>query len=386
MRWWTSTRSWPLSGRPEASTRSDTPAEGPHRPDPPGRDRRRLDPRGIAIAVLSFAAAAAATLWIIGRSGVDPAEALRYLPLQAHLLALAAYLVDLVARGVRVSLVARGLRLPLTLVTSIEAQLAGEAAAAVTPARIGADPAKIAVLRRDGSPIGSCGALLIAEMSAESAVLLLSALVILVGPWDAWIAVGLAGYAVVVSFAGIVAFFASRASESDPPRFWRWLRLGRARWEGLRHTSREFRADTTRLRRLSPSRTVAILAATCVHIGARVIVLALLVLPLASIGSVTLPPGGLEELVLRPFFVLYATALLPPPGGGGGVEIVFATVLGGVLPEAALASTLVWWRFYTFYLGAALGALLILRLRWYAPRRPTGDDTDSSRETSRSFS
>ncbi len=337
------------------------------------------------MAVLSFATALAATLWIIGQSGVDPAAALRYVPAHAHLFALAAYLLDLLARAARISLVARGLGLPLTLVTSIKAQLAGEAAAAVTPARIGADPAKIAVLRRDGATVGSCGALLLAEMGAESAVLLLSAVVVVLGPWDAWIAVGLAGYAVVVSSAGVAAFFGSRASESDPPRVWRWLRLGRARWEGLRRTTREFRSDTARLKGLSPARVGAVLAVSGVHIAARVLVLALLVLPLASAGSVVLPPGALEEVILRPFFVLYATALLPPPGGGGGVELVFASVLGGILPEQALAATLVWWRFYTFYLGAALGALLLLRRGSYGSKRPGDVDTKSSRETSESI-
>lgn len=361
MRLLVSTESWLLSRPPEGST--------------------ALDRRGTLVAVVSLAATAAATLWIIAQSGVDPGDALRHLPLKAHILGLTAYLVDLICRGARVSMVARGLRLPLTLGTSIRGQLAGEAAAAVTPARIGADPAKIAVLRRDGVPIGSCGALLVGEMCAEASVLVLSAIVVLVGPWDAWIAAGLVAYAAVVSAAGVAAFVASRASESDPPRVWRWLRLGPAQWEGLRRTSREFRADTARLRELSRPRILAILAVTCGHIVARVSVLALLVVPLASTGGLSLPPGGIEELVLRPFFVLYATALLPPPGGGGGVELVFATVLGGVLPEAALASTLVWWRFYTFYLGAALGALLLLRFRSSGRAPESARDTGASRET-----
>jgi len=229
----------------------------------------------------------------------------------------------------------------------------------VTPARVGADPAKIAVLRRDGATVGSCGALLIAEMGAESALLTLCAVAVLVGPWDAWVALGLAGYALVVSSAGIVAFFASRASEGEAPGWWRLLRLGPARWEGLRDTTRQFRADTARLRGLSAGRMVAVLATSGVHIAARVLVLALLVLPLAAGGGMSLPAGAVSELILRPFFVIYATALLPPPGGGGGVELVFASTLGGILPPEALGAVMVWWRFYTFYLGAALGALML---------------------------
>jgi hypothetical protein len=85
--------------------------------------------------------------------------------------------------------------------------------------------------------------------------------------------------------------------------------------------------------------------------------------------------------VLRPFFVLYTTALLPPPGGGGGVEVVFATLLGGVLPDAMLASALVWWRVYTFYLGAALGALVLLGPGVAAPWR-SGASEDRERSGS----
>ena len=326
------------------------------------------------MALLSLAAAAGATLWILQRSGADPAEALRYLPARAHLLAAGAFAVDLLARGTRVLLVARGLGLPLTLGTSVKAQLAGEGLGAVTPSRVGADPAKIWVLRRDGMGVGSCGALLVAEMGAESLVLLLSAAVILLGPWSPWLGAGLAAYALVVSSVGIAAFLVSRASDTDPPSLWLRLGLGAGRWAALRRATREFRADTTRLRNLRAPWVAGVLGATVVHMVARVSVLSLLVLPMLAAGAASLPPGGATELVLRPFFVLYTTALLPPPGGGGGVEVVFATLLGGVLPDAVLASALVWWRVYTFYLGAALGALVLLGPGVAAPWRSAGSE------------
>jgi uncharacterized membrane protein YbhN (UPF0104 family) len=133
--------------------------------------------------------------------------------------------------------------------------------------------------------------------------------------------------------------------------------LGAGRWASFLRTTREFREHTGRLRRLRPRAVLGILAATVLHIGARVAVLPLLVLPLAT--GMFVPLGTFPELVVRPFFVLYATALLPPPGGGGGVEVVFAAVLSGLLGPALLAATLVWWRFYTFYLSAALGGLAL---------------------------
>jgi len=331
-------------------------------------------------AAASLAAGGAATLWILRRSDADPAEALGHLPLEAHLLALLAFGVEFLARGIRVLLVARALGLPLTLATSVKAQLAGDGLAAVTPSRVGADPAKMTVLRRDGLGVGSCGALLVAEMGAESLVLLAVALVILVGPWSAWLATGLAGYAGVVSSLGVVAFLASRASDTDPPALWLRLGLGASRWGALRRATHQFRVDTARLREVRAPWVVGVLAATLVHILARMAVLPLLVLPLVSDDGLYLSSDGLAQLVLRPLFVLYATALLPPPGGGGGVEVAFATALGRLLQGEALAATVIWWRVYTFYLGAALGGLLVLLPGLATPWHRREGDTAPSRE------
>ena len=108
---------------------------------------------------------------------------------------------------------------------------------------------------------------------------------------------------------------------------------------------------------------MAVLTATLAHIGARVAILPLLVLPVGGLASTPLPSEGLTPLVVRPFAVLYGSALLPPPGGGGGVEIAFATALGDLLQPQVLAAALLWWRVYTFYLGALLGGLLIVARR-----------------------
>jgi hypothetical protein len=47
----------------------------------------------------------------------------------------------------------------------------------------------------------------------------------------------------------------------------------------------------------------------------------------------------------------------PVPGGGGIVEVGFKATLAGVIPVALFGASLVWWRFYTFYLYILLGAL-----------------------------
>jgi hypothetical protein len=40
------------------------------------------------------------------------------------------------------------------------------------------------------------------------------------------------------------------------------------------------------------------------------------------------------------------------------VELAFRAALGRVIPPGLFAASLVWWRFYTFYLYIALGALV----------------------------
>jgi uncharacterized membrane protein YbhN (UPF0104 family) len=121
----------------------------------------------------------------------------------------------------------------------------------------------------------------------------------------------------------------------------------------------DFRAHSSRLCELPARRMLGTAICTGAHIAARLAILPILVLPLLG-GTAGSGTTRWVELVLVPFFVLYATALLPPPGGGGGVELTFAALLTGSLGVAALPATLLWWRVYTFYLGAACGALLLL--------------------------
>jgi uncharacterized membrane protein YbhN (UPF0104 family) len=177
------------------------------------------------------------------------------------------------------------------------------------------------------------------------------------------------GYAAIVSLASIAALALLRMpSPDEPPRSWVRLRLGAQRWENARRAIAEFKIQARRLSTLPALWTIGVVLATVVHIGARLAVLPTLALPLFAATAGSAPP--LADMVLRPFFVLYATALLPPPGGGGGVEVTFAAALGDTLGPGALAATVVWWRIYTFYLSAALGALTLIPPRRPAPRIP----------------
>jgi uncharacterized membrane protein YbhN (UPF0104 family) len=65
----------------------------------------------------------------------------------------------------------------------------------------------------------------------------------------------------------------------------------------------------------------------------------------------------LAPLVLWPLILLYGSVAAPAPGGGGVVEYGFAKAFEGTLTPAVLATALIWWRFYSYYLYILLGSL-----------------------------
>lgn len=296
---------------------------------------------------------------MMSRGGVDPVRALTAIAPGTHLLLAGVALLEVAARGVRVAAVAGGLGERVPVATSVRAQLAADALGAVTPMRAGADPAKLAMLRKSGIPVGVCGAIVLGEMASEVLVLLASsALLALLVDHARWVSLGLLGYALIVACPAALVLVLSRLPPNQPPSPWRRLRLGPKKWTKFRAAAALFRERSVRLLRIPPRWVAPILVAAVVHIACRLAVLPLLVTPLLD----SPPPGGLlGDLVLRPFFVLYATALLPPPGGGGGVELTFAAALGGVLDPATLGVTLLWWRLYTFHLTALAGGVMLLR-------------------------
>jgi uncharacterized membrane protein YbhN (UPF0104 family) len=339
------------------------------------RDRFRAQ-RHALVAAASLACALLAAWLVVRRAGLGADAVLRGVPPRAHALALAACATELLARGLRVALAARGLGLRVPLRTTVRAQIAGDALAAITPARVGADAAKLGVLLRSGVAAGPAGALLLAEVTSEAAMLVLCAAAIVAFTDAWWVALGPVGYAIVVTSTAAAALYATRSPRADPPPLWRRLGGSPARWRTLRLAARSFHAHVLELRRMPARYALATLAAAFLHVGARLAVLPALVLPLGA---------GAEEpaqLVLRPFFVLYATSLLPPPGGAGGVEVTFSAVLTDQLPAAVLAPALIWWRLYTFYLVALIGWLHLVVAR--LPRHE-GQDTQSPQSPAELF-
>lgn len=336
----------PPGGDPPTSTSTGT---------PPGSGTRRPHWGSRLFRVLSLAAGLGVTAFVATRVGASPADLLR-IPPGAHLLAFGCMAADLLARGTRVSLLARSLGVPLRFWTSVRAQLAGDGAGAVTPSKVGADPAKLWILGADGASLGSRGALLLGEMAAEALVLLAAGLVLAVtAPVSRAVPLAVVTYAAVVMFLGFLAIRISASASQDPPGWWTRLRLSPARWNAFRAQGASFIEHAGALRRISVGHALWVALATVVHMAGRVLVLAGLVA-----GWAEAAPTSWAALVLWPFGLLYLGSLLPPPGGGGALEVGFAAALGGALPAVALPAALLWWRIYTFYLPAVLGGVVLM--------------------------
>jgi uncharacterized membrane protein YbhN (UPF0104 family) len=78
----------------------------------------------------------------------------------------------------------------------------------------------------------------------------------------------------------------------------------------------------------------------------------------------------LTALVLWPMVLLYGGALIPAPAGGGAMEFGFSAVMDDILPPELLAASMIWWRFYSYYIYVLLGAFAAGRTVMRALARP----------------
>jgi uncharacterized protein (TIRG00374 family) len=291
------------------------------------------------------------------QTGASLGRVVRLVPLPIQLAALAAFLISLLGRGTRIALLTRALGGRLSLPGAVATQLTGEAAAAATPSRSGSDPARVLLLKKLGVDVPTAVAVLAGEIMSEGVVLGSLVLILLpLLPGHEAVILGALPYAVTSLAMPVTAFLlVQRPGSRTPPRVWRALKLNARHWRRLRAGAWRFRGKARALARLETSAIAGVLLASLAHVVARISVL-----PILASGVVPAAPMG--PLVAWPLLLLYTGALLPPPGGGGAVEVTFVAALKPVLGVAPLAGTLLWWRFYTFYLGAFLGALILLLL------------------------
>jgi hypothetical protein len=319
------------------------------------------------LTALSFLAAIGVSLWVIG-SSIPPGGSAFGLPLAAHLLALAAVAAETLCRAGKLSLSARAVGERLSLGTALRTSLGGDFAAAITPARSGAEPARFLVLSEAGLAPAAALVVLFLELALELLSLVALSLVAMlvfrgVGGMVTAVSAMLGGYATFVLGLAVVAYALSRGRTGGPPPEWaRSLRVNAFAWRWVQRALRHMRTSVQSVREAHPGWLVLALLASVAHIGARLTILPAIVLLYDA-------HAPLAPLVFWPLALVYGGAAVPAPAGGGLMEVAFKATLGSAIPGAVFGAALIWWRFYTFYIYVPLGAVAAGHLVLRAMRR-----------------
>jgi uncharacterized protein (TIRG00374 family) len=325
-----------------------------------------MTPMRWLLTVVSFAATIGVSLHLVlawWQQGMSLT-----LPPVAHLLAASAVVIEVLARALKIRWSARAAGIHLSLGTAARTCLGGDFAAAITPARSGAEPARFFVLSESGLKASSVLVILYAELFLEVFSLAAVVLVVAVVFRHAGVVVAtlvsmVGGYAAVILGIGGVALYLSRRNTSGPPPRWALrLRLTGGRWRTIQTALVKLRATIDSVEHVDTRPAIYAFLASVVHVGIRLTVLPALVL--TSVSTAPLAP-----LALWPLGFLYGAAVVPAPGGGGAVEMAFRAALGDAIPVRLFAAALIWWRFYTFYIYIILGALAAGRTVMRAVRK-----------------
>lgn len=261
--------------------------------------------------------------------------------LQAHLICIALVIVDLVTRAWRFQWILRGMRFKVSFMEVLALNTVGDAASAVTPLRLGGEPARLAALTHAKVPLSA------GLVAAVVEVLVMWPLVIAVAGWLALV------------YAPSWWRAARPLLESRMSGSWLWIAVALAViamvwWGALRLPARSGGAvqrGTRRAwvyyRRLPAWPLIASVPLTLVSLAARVAILPVLALTLAT-------PPAMGPLIFASLILTYGQLALPTPSGAGLVEIGF---LGGAAGDmgARYGPILLVWRFYTTILLVALG-------------------------------
>lgn len=317
---------------------------------------------------MSFAAVLGVSLYMLaGWAPGGLGSAFSALPLIAHVLASGAVFMEVMSRAVKLTLSARAVGIDLPVALSVRTSLGGDFGAAITPARSGAEPARFLILSEAKLPASSVLVVLFAELLLEAISLAIVVSIVAIVFHDAGPVLGalvtvVGGYSAFVIGLAVLALLLSRRSSRPAPGWARRVGLGGDRWRIVQRWLRQVRNTVDQVKDIDFGLAALSLLASVVHVAMRLLVLPALVLPLA-------PDTPVAPLALWPLGMLYGAAVVPAPGGGGAVEVVFRAALGNVIPAALFGASLLWWRFYTFYVYIILGAVVAGRVVMRALRK-----------------
>jgi len=280
-------------------------------------------------------------------------------PVQAHLLCVGLVAADLLARAWRIQWIVQGLGHRMTLWDSFVLNAFGDAACALTPLRIGGEPARLAGMLRSRVPATAAFVAISLEVLAAWPVIIVAAgwLVwryapawwLVAGPRLSAAAASAWPWVVAVVVASVVAWHAARRVASPAVRqLRRPVKRARVYW-----------------RRMPVWPLVASVPLSFINLATRVAILPVLALTLPS-------PPPLGPLAVGSFALLYSQLVLPTPSGAGAVELGF---LGGAAGDLGGGEgwLLLVWRIYTNGIGVLLGVVLAARIYgWPALRHLVG--------------
>ena len=276
--------------------------------------------------------------------------------LEVTLVCMALVATDLIVRAWRIQWIVQGLGHRIGFWDSFVLNAYGDAACALTPLRIGGEPARLAGMLRSGVPATAAFVAISLEVLAAWPVILVAA------GWLAWryapewwsmagprlttAAVGAWPWILLVGVVSALLWWYARRVASPV----------------VRHVRRPVRRAMVYWRRMPRWPLVASLPLSFLNLATRVAILPALALTLPN-------PPEMGPMLLGSFALLYSQLILPTPSGAGAVELGF---LGGAAGD--LGSRAGWlllaWRFYTNGVGVLLGiGLAAHAYGWPALRR-----------------
>ncbi len=275
--------------------------------------------------------------------------------LAAHLLCVGLVALDQLVRALRIRLLIGAIGHPLSLRDAVAINAIGDTASAVTPMRIGGEPARLAGLLHHGVPATASFVAQAFEVITQWPMVILSTVVL--GIWFApgWLEQtgplflqGLRRTWVVVAVLGAISVVV-------------WLLVRRVVHLAPRMTRRPWRRVRVYGRRLPPGTLLASAVLGFINVACRTAILPLLM--------TTLPdPPPLGPAILGSFALLYSQLVLPTPSGAGVVDLGLLAGAAGSAGEDGV-TLLFWWRFYTTIIGVLVGAWFALHdFGWRALR------------------
>jgi glycosyltransferase 2 family protein len=321
---------------------------------------RRTVVRGVRIFIFIAVAAAVGVLaFTASRETLTGLSRLKW-----HWLAATCglWLVAAVFDGLRLAVLSRATEHRLSLRASVEVIFIGYFMAAVTPFQVGGLPLQLYIMNDRGISPGKATSLLLMRGVLFYGLLFAAAPVVAfrLNASTAIVKV-LAGYIGVIVTAGAALVIASVAF---PAQFRRWrARLSQAPKPGLIRRGviwvlDEFDGFVDGLKVYRRTHNLGWLA-----LGLLVTVVC--IVSLFAMSATLLAGLGVQTDALRVMALnLLLTAVLlfvPTPGASGVAEVGAAGLYASVCPKAMLGVYVVLWRLFSFYGGALVGGILVLR-------------------------